>query len=304
MNTNPNSKLVVWVMDLNPDQAIAAGVVRAGSFMARALNGLLVWSFGRASRIVVLDRFMEARLEAKGVDAAKLDVIAPWPLDDAVKYDVPGRERFRAAHGLAGKFVVMYSGNHSPCHPLTSVLDAAARLVGETEIVFCFVGGGREFAAVSERGLPNVVALPYVPLASLSGSLSAADLHVVVMGDAFVGIVHPCKVYNVMELGVPFLYVGPGESHVAEVMGAGGRGQTALSAPVAALPAGQSGQSPGGYSVRHGDVDGVVAAVLDARGRGVGRRVEFGGGFSRTVLMGEMVGVIEGCLATNEREIG
>ncbi len=274
-------------MDLNPDQAIAAGVVRAGSFMARALNWLLVWSFGRAARIVVLDRFMQARLEAKGVDAAKMDVIAPWPLDDAVRYDAEGRERFREAHGLTGKFVVMYSGNHSPCHPLTSVLDAAARLVGETEIVFCFVGGGREFAAVSERGLPNVVALPYVPLASLSGSLSAADLHVVVMGDEFVGIVHPCKIYNVMELGVPFLYVGPAESHVAEVF----------------EPRMNTNEHEW-YSVRHGDVDGVVAAVLDARRRGAGRRVAFGGGFSRAVLMGEMVGVIEGCLATNEREIG
>ena len=49
------------------------------------------------------------------------------------------------------------------------------------------------------------------------GSLSSADLHIVVMGDPFVGIVHPSKVYNIRRLGIPFLYVGPRESHVSEM---------------------------------------------------------------------------------------
>jgi hypothetical protein len=60
-----------------------------------------------------------------------------------VRYDVDERERFRKAHGLDGKFVVMYSGNHSPCHPLTTLLEAARLLEPRRDIAFCFVGGGR-----------------------------------------------------------------------------------------------------------------------------------------------------------------
>jgi colanic acid biosynthesis glycosyl transferase WcaI len=67
----------------------------------------------------------------------------------------------------------------------------------KSEIVFCFIGGGSEQAKVRESGLSNVKCLPYQPLNELSSSLSAADLHVVVMGEKFVGIVHPCKVYNI-----------------------------------------------------------------------------------------------------------
>lgn len=52
----------------------------------------------------------------------------------------------------------------------------------------------------------------------LSASLSAADAHVVVMGNAFVGLVHPCKIYNILAVGAPVLYIGPQPSHVTEIL--------------------------------------------------------------------------------------
>ena len=116
----------------------------------------------------------------------------------------------------------MYSGNHSPCHPLDTLLAAAERLKGRGDITFCFVGGGSEHRKVREfasaRGLGNVKCLPYQPLGKLSASLSAADMHAVVMGEPFRGIVHPCKVYNILSIGVPLLYVGPAESHVTDAV--------------------------------------------------------------------------------------
>ncbi|MDB6140167.1 MAG: hypothetical protein JWO94_3239, partial [Verrucomicrobiaceae bacterium] len=104
--------VVPWVMDLNPDEAVAAGWLKAGGLPERVMSGLQAWSFKRAGRIVALDRFMAARLEAKGVPAAVIHVDPPWSHDDAVRYDPQSREVFRGRHGLTGKFVVMYSGNH------------------------------------------------------------------------------------------------------------------------------------------------------------------------------------------------
>ncbi|PYI89084.1 MAG: glycosyltransferase WbuB, partial [Verrucomicrobia bacterium] len=207
------SKFFYWVMDLNPDEAIAAGWLRPDSFGAKVLNGMSRFSLRRADKVIALDRFMCDRLLAKGIPAEKIAVIPPWAHDDAVRYDPAGRERFREAHGLKDKFVVMYSGNHSPCHPLDSLMDAARRMAGQPQIAFCFVGGGSEFAKIQrfaeQHGLSNVRCLPYRPLDQLAASLSAADLHVVVMGDRFVGIVHPCKIYNILTVGVPVLYIGP-----------------------------------------------------------------------------------------------
>ncbi len=117
--------LVSWIMDLNPDEAIAAGALRGNSLLAQCLARLLRFSLSTSSEVVVVDRFMLDRVVSKGVDIARVVVLPPWAHAEAVRYDAVGREQFRESHGLTGKFVVMYSGNHSPCHPLDTVLAAA-----------------------------------------------------------------------------------------------------------------------------------------------------------------------------------
>jgi len=213
-------RYVFWVMDLNPDEAIAAGWLNEGSIPARILESMLRYSLRRADAVVVLDRFMKERIVNKGIAPTKLSVIRPWSHDDVISFNPAGREDFR--NRLTTKYVVMYSGNHSPCHPLDTLLRAASELRNDSRFAFCFVGGGSGFQKVQhfarDQLLPNVVCLPYQPLDALSASLSSADLHVVVMGDAFTGIVHPCKIYNVLTLGTPVLVIGPVESHIADVL--------------------------------------------------------------------------------------
>jgi len=210
-----------WVMDFNPDEAIAAGWLRKDSLAAKWLEWMSRFSLRRADKIIALDRFMRDRIVAKQIAAEKVAVIPPWPLDRQVAFDAAGREAFRTTHGLTGKFVVMYSGNHSPVHPLDTVIKAAEQLRSQTQFVFCFVGGGSEFLRVKKcaQQNPQILCLPYQPLEKLSASLSAADAHVVVMGNAMLGLVHPCKIYNILTVGAPVLYVGPEPSHVTEVLG-------------------------------------------------------------------------------------
>lgn len=216
-------RFVYWIMDLNPDEAIAAGWLRPESAWARLLERISVYSMRHAGSVIVLDRFMKQRLLRKGIGEDKLTIIPPWAHDSTVRFDPAQREEFRALHGLKERFVVMHSGNHSPCHPLDTLLQAALRLASRQEIVFCFIGGGSEYRKVQAfatgHDLGNFVFLPYQPLDKLAGSLSAADLQVVVMGEPFIGIVHPCKIYNILTVGVPFLYIGPPESHVTDIVG-------------------------------------------------------------------------------------
>ena len=215
------ARFCYWVMDMNPDEAVAAGWLRADSFMGRTLERMSRFSFRRADSIIALDRFMRDRIVAKGIAPEKIAVIPPWSHDDEVRLDPVGRKQFREAHGLGGKLVVMYSGNHSPVHPLDTLLRAAEKLRGNPNIVFCFIGGGSEFERVQQwvkDGKANAVCFPYQPLGQLAASLSAADLHVVVMGEAMLGLVHPCKIYNILAVGAPVLYIGPKPSHVTEIL--------------------------------------------------------------------------------------
>ena len=276
-------RFIFWVMDLNPDEAVAAGWLDEQSTTARILFRLLRYSLRHAERIIVLDRFMKQRIIEKGIAEERIAVIPPWSHTDAVAFDAAGRENFRLAHGLTEKFVVMYSGNHSPCHPLDTLLGAARNLSSRQDVAFCFVGGGSEhdkvktYAAANKLG--NVLCLPYQPLDQLASSLSAVDLHAVVMGDAFTGIVHPCKIYNILEIGSPVLYVGPPAGHIVDVIGKVADQELVC-------------------NVRHGDVDGLTSYILKAA-EGVGRKrsasaMSVAADFSPESLLPRMMEVIEG----------
>ena len=136
------AKFCYWVMDMNPDEAIAAGWLRADSFMGKMLERMSRFSFRRADRIIALDRFMRDRIIAKGIAPEKIAVIPPWSQDDDVRFDAAGREQFRTAHGLQDKFVVMYSGNHSPVHPLDTLMQAAEQLRDDDAIFFVSLAAG------------------------------------------------------------------------------------------------------------------------------------------------------------------
>jgi len=225
-------RFVYWVMDLNPDEAVAVGWLKADGIMTYLLDKASRWSLQQADWIVVLDDYMRERVTAKGIAPEKIVTIPIW-MHDEMRFDPEGRKGFRREHGLEGKFVVMYAGNHTPCHPLDTLVEAARLLRDEPKIHFCFVGGGTEWRKLWDlarsESWPNAAFLGYQPLDALTASLSAADLQVVVMGDAFVGIVHPSKIYNIVAAQRPFVFIGPERSHVPDLIREAGLGQVATS---------------------------------------------------------------------------
>jgi hypothetical protein len=96
------------------------------------------------------------------------------------------------------------------------------------------------------------------------------------MGNDFVGIVHPCKIYNILAVGKPFLYVGPPTSHVTDIMGL----------------------HPGshlGYSARHADIAAIVASIMAARANPQGAQpFEITRHFSKKFLLPKLIQTIEG----------
>lgn len=213
-----------WVMDINPDQAIALGKIHPDALSTRLQEHLMRSTLRHAARVVPLDRFMRERLEqkvGKEVLDPKTSVIPLWPLGDLEP--VPHEENpFRHEHDLDGKFVVMYSGNLGVNAPLDTLLPAMLHFKAHPEIVFVFIGGGtarpRLEAFVEEHGLENVRLLPYQPLDRLKYSLSAGDVHIVSMAEELVGICHSSKIYGVMGTAKPVLDLGPRSSHVTDLL--------------------------------------------------------------------------------------
>ena len=234
-------RVVYWPMDLNPDQAVTLGLADPRSLSVRALEWLNRAVIRRAETVVALDQAMARRLAAKGEVASKLAIVPPWPEEDDVTPVPHEANPFREQHSLQGKRVIMYSGTLGPSNPVNTLLAAAERFEDDPRLVFLFVGGGTGMTEVKARNRPNVRCLPYEPLARMRYSLSAGDVQVVSLGDEMAGIVHPCKVYGAMGIARPILFLGPPDSHVSEMMA----------------------QADFGWQVRHGDVQGAVAALKE-----------------------------------------
>ncbi len=237
-----------WAMDLNPDQLIAMGRIKPRGIAARGLEWVNRLILRRAALVVALDRFMADRLRPRAALAGKLLVMPPWPHENCIESIDPATNPFRKRHDLLGKFVIMYSGNHSPANPLTTLLNAALQFKDDPEIRFVFVGGGlgkREVdGLIREHGLSNVLSLPYQPMSELRFSLSAADVHVVSLGQEMVGIIHPCKIYGAMAVARPILFFGPKPSHVTDLLD----------------------EQSFGWHVSHGEVQKAVETIRQIRG--------------------------------------
>ena len=232
--------VVYWVMDLNPDQAVALGRVGENSILVTLMEALNRSILRRAAALVVLDRFMQARVSSKTTIKGRVTVLPPWPHEEFISPVDHASNPFRKAQGWEGKLVVMYSGNHGPSNPVDTLLEAAVLMREEPKVVFAFIGGGVGKADVEEtirrHDLKNVVSLPYQPREQLRYSLSAADIHVVTLGREMVGIVHPCKIYGAMAAGRPVILIGPERSHASDIL--------ALDLI--------------GWRVEHGDAEGLV----------------------------------------------
>jgi glycosyltransferase involved in cell wall biosynthesis len=139
----------------------------------------------------------------------------------------------------------MYSGNHGIGYPLDTLLEAAARLKDDRRVAFVFIGEGIRKADV-ERMIQthhpsNVFSLPYQPRSEVACSLSAADVHVVSVGENMTGIIHPCKIYGAMAAGRPILLLGPIPNYASSLVA----------------------DHQLGWLVEHGDVDRMVAIILE-----------------------------------------
>jgi hypothetical protein len=217
-------KFCYWAMDLQPELAIEAGMVRKGSLAATLLEFMGTSVFKRSDRIVALDHFMAKHVVERGAKPEAVSVLPVWPVMSQVWRGPRMENPFRMAQGFGDKFVIMYSGNHAVVHPLDTLLQAALALRTETQFLFVFIGGGVRTKDVSNfkttHQLDNIVQLPYQPREVIHHSLGSADLHVVIMGDGQVGHTHPNKVYGAMFVGRPFVYIGPRPSHVTDLMDA------------------------------------------------------------------------------------
>lgn len=211
--------LVIHVQDLQLDAARELGILRQPLLLA-GLTWLELHLFRQARAVTTISRSMAARLAAKGVPPARLQVLPNWADLDKVR---PG-PRFNALRrelGLTSETVVLYAGNLGEKQGLEVILEAAALTRGKPSIRYLVAGEGAARDRIKLRaqdlGLDNLTFLPLQSNSRLPLLLAAADLHLVVQRQKAADLVMPSKLTNIMAAGRPFIATAGEATELARV---------------------------------------------------------------------------------------
>jgi colanic acid biosynthesis glycosyl transferase WcaI len=214
------SRTLLHVQDLQPDAAVECGMIRRG-WLTSMLYRLESLTYRAADAVGSISAGMLGRIGAKGVPQRKLVLLPNWANDDLVQ-PLSSQTRFRAAWGLDGRFVVLYSGNMGVKQGLSSVLDTAHLLRDRPEIRFVLVGDGGEKEALRARaqelGLDNLQFQPLLPAEALAELLATADVAVVPQKKGVSDIVMPSKVANVMCSARPMIVAATADTELNRIV--------------------------------------------------------------------------------------
>lgn len=209
----PRVRVAHWCFDLYPEAAVADGLVRESSAVVRLLKWLLRYAYGRFDLMVDIGGCMRRRLARYGSPAA-IQTIVPWAL---VEPEEPLPAAGQARHELFGdsRLALLYSGNFGRAHSWEGIPELASALQpGGGRIVFTVRGNAVPQLRQAAEGSP----LGFADFASadqLAARLSAADVHIVTLHEAWTGTVVPSKFFGALAIGRPVLFVGSADSAIA-----------------------------------------------------------------------------------------
>lgn len=206
------AKFVFNVADLWPEAAVAMGVIK-NSFVITAASALEGLIYRHSDLITGATRGIVENIRRRAPNRPVV-LLTNGAEMSAIDVDRGDREALRLSLAGAGKFLVGYAGLHGLAHRLETVLDAAARLAGNPDIVFLFFGDGPEKAALMKKsgqmGLKNVQFYPPQPKDKIAEIISSFDVALAPLRDLalFRGYL-PSKMFEAMGLGIPVICSGP-----------------------------------------------------------------------------------------------
>ena len=210
------------VQDFEVDAAFDLGLLPANGpvhALALGLERLFTRAFDRVSSI---SPKMTARAALKGVAADRTVLFPNW-VDTAAIEPAPrgAPNRIRQELGIAGKTVLLYSGNLGNKQGLELLAPLAAAFASEPQVHFLFCGDGAFRPQLEELvgGLTNVTLLPLQPLARLNDLLNAADVHLLPQRAGAADLVMPSKLTGMLSSGRPVLATADPGTMLAEIVG-------------------------------------------------------------------------------------
>ena len=213
------ARSINWLQDLFPEIAKELQVITERQLLYRLLEVLRNWSLERATQNIVIGRLMRKKLIDMGISESKITYIPNWShrMSSLPKEQNP----LSNSWGLRDKFVVGYSGNLGRGHDVSTISRTIKLLAREEKIAFLFIGGGSGLIELKETlgdCCANVIFKPYQDRSLLNEALSVADIHIISLKSELEALMVPSKVYGILSVGKPILYIGNKNGEIATLV--------------------------------------------------------------------------------------
>ena len=194
------------VRDLWPAFAIAVGVLQ-NNIIIKASEWLERFLYHRADQMLVNSPGFIQHIEERGGDEI---VLVPNGADPRMFVPMLDGNQFKKSHQLEDKFVALYAGAHGMSNDLEILLEAAEKLLDQSEIAIVLLGDGKEkrtlLGKARRLGLHNAIFIPSIPKTQMGEALAAADACVAILKPVeLYKTVYPNKVFDYMAAGRPVI---------------------------------------------------------------------------------------------------
>jgi colanic acid biosynthesis glycosyl transferase WcaI len=211
------ARSILIMHDLYPDVLVAAGVLRPGSLVTRAIRGANVLMFRALSAVVIIGRDTEQRLlRYRAMTREKICFIPNWATLDPRVRPISAANSYRPT---AARFVVGLSGNLGFTHDPVVVFESARLLQLDPDIYFLLSGWGLGFERLkqmqSHANLANVTLVDRVANENLEEFLSAANVWLIPYRKNAGGLSVPSRFYNLLAVGRPIILVSESDAEAA-----------------------------------------------------------------------------------------
>lgn len=209
--------LILRIQDIHPDGLVKINILTEGSIITKLLETIEKFVYLKADHITVISEGYKKNLINKGINIDKISIISNWvSINNLTKK--PDIEKYKSENDLAGKFILTYAGSMSWPQDLDTIVEAAALLKDNSEIIFLLVGDGVKkellINKTNDYKLDNIRFYPLQNRRDYFDLIYASDICFVSLMNSYLSPTLPSKIYEIMACETPIIANVPFESEV------------------------------------------------------------------------------------------
>ena len=217
------------VQDIFPDSLVNSGLSRKGALAWRIGRVLEKFTYGNATRIIVISQDFKNNLLEKEVPEEKIEIIYNW-IDTTSIIHIERDKNFLITDWNLDPliFYVVYAGNFGNAQDVNTIVESAQLLKNDNDIQFLLVGGGSQEEALKKfveyNKLQNVKFFPMQSAEILSYVYSIGDVGVVCCKQGMGKNAFPSKTWSYLAAGTPIIASYDLDSELSQMTNSNGIG--------------------------------------------------------------------------------